>query len=81
MSFLRMLIFVYHLSAHCVLKIRAKDILSMVFEFQAIVITKNICNIYLSALDVCKYQRWLSKFRSGNFKLTTLDNDVKANPC
>ncbi|XP_068620830.1 histone-lysine N-methyltransferase SETMAR-like [Battus philenor] len=57
--------------------------------------TKNICDIYPSALDVRKCQRWFSKFRSGNFdvtdshrsgRLTTLDNDelragVEANPC
>ncbi|EFN84041.1 Histone-lysine N-methyltransferase SETMAR, partial [Harpegnathos saltator] len=69
------------------------------FEFRkgsnATVATKNICDVYPSALDVRKCQRWFSKFRSGNFDLsdsyrsgrpTTLDNDmlrakVEANPC
>ncbi|XP_047364411.1 histone-lysine N-methyltransferase SETMAR-like [Vespa velutina] len=71
----------------------------MLFEFRkgsnAIVATKNICDVYPSALDVRKCQRWFSKFRSGNFDLfnsyrsgrpITLDNDmlraeVEANPC
>ena len=71
----------------------------MLFEFHkgsnATVATKNICNVYPSALDVRKCQRWFSKFKSGNFDLsdsyrsgrpTTLDNDmlraeVEANPC
>ncbi|XP_011155190.2 histone-lysine N-methyltransferase SETMAR-like [Harpegnathos saltator] len=71
----------------------------MLFEFRkgnnATVATKNICDVYPSALDVRKCQRWFSKFRSGNFDLsdsyrsgrpTTLDNDmlraeVEANPC
>ncbi|XP_046819195.1 histone-lysine N-methyltransferase SETMAR-like [Vespa crabro] len=71
----------------------------MLFEFRkssnATVVTKNICDVYLSALDIRKCQRWFSKFRSGNFDLsdsyrsgrpTTLDNDmlraeVEANPC
>ncbi|GFY17906.1 HTH_48 domain-containing protein [Trichonephila clavipes] len=61
----------------------------MLLEFHkgtnAIVTTKNICDVYPSALDVRKCQRWFSKFRSGNFDLsdshrsgrpTTLDNDV-----
>ena len=61
----------------------------MLFEFHngssATVATKNICDVYLSALDVRKFHRWFSKFRSGNFDLsdsyrserpTTLDNDV-----
>ena len=69
------------------------------FEFHkgsnATVATKNICDVYPSALDVRKCQRWFSKFKSGNFDLsdsyrsgrpTTLDNDmlraeVEANPC
>ncbi|GFW86390.1 histone-lysine N-methyltransferase SETMAR [Trichonephila clavipes] len=47
--------------------------------------TKNICDVYPSDLDVRNYQRWFSKFRSGNFDLsdshrsgrpTNLDNDV-----
>ncbi|GFW15636.1 HTH_48 domain-containing protein [Trichonephila clavipes] len=51
----------------------------------ATVATKNICDVYPSALDVRKCQRRFSKFRSGNFDLsdshrsgrpTTLDNDV-----
>ncbi|GFW58487.1 histone-lysine N-methyltransferase SETMAR [Trichonephila clavipes] len=51
----------------------------------ATVATKNICDVYPSALDVRKCQRWFSKIRSGNFDLsdshrsgrpTTLDNDV-----
>ncbi|GFV83457.1 HTH_48 domain-containing protein [Trichonephila clavipes] len=46
---------------------------------------KNTCDVYPSALDVRKCQRWFSKFSSGNFDLsdshrsgrpTTLDNDV-----
>lgn len=71
----------------------------MLFEYHkgsnATVATKNICNVYPSALDVRKCQRWFSRFRSGNFDLsdsyrsgrpTTLDNDVlraevEANPC
>lgn len=71
----------------------------MLFEFHkgnnATVDTKDICDVYPGALDVCKYQRWFSKFKSGNFSLfdsyrsgkpTTLDNDmlkaeVEANPC
>ncbi|XP_014471571.1 PREDICTED: histone-lysine N-methyltransferase SETMAR-like [Dinoponera quadriceps] len=70
----------------------------MLFEFRkgsnATVATKNICDVYPSTLDVCKFQRWFSKFKSGNFDLfhsyrsgraTTLDNDMlraemKANP-
>ncbi|KOX77555.1 Histone-lysine N-methyltransferase SETMAR [Melipona quadrifasciata] len=70
------------------------------FEFHkgssnATVATKNICDVYPSALDVCKCQRWFCKFKSGNFYLsdsyrsrrpTTLDNDilraeVEANSC
>ncbi|PRD30178.1 UNVERIFIED_CONTAM: hypothetical protein NCL1_27198 [Trichonephila clavipes] len=51
----------------------------------ATVATKNICDVYPSALDVHKCQRKFSKFRSGNFDLsnshrsgrpTTFDNDV-----
>ncbi|GFV37429.1 HTH_48 domain-containing protein [Trichonephila clavipes] len=51
----------------------------------ATVATKNICDVYPSALDVRKCQSWFSKFRSGNFDLsdshrsgrsTTFDNDV-----
>ncbi|XP_047365377.1 histone-lysine N-methyltransferase SETMAR-like [Vespa velutina] len=71
----------------------------MLFEFRkasnATVAIKNICDVYPSALDVRKCQRWFSKFRSDNFYLsdsyrpgrpTTLDNDmlraeVEANPC
>lgn len=71
----------------------------MLFEFHegsnATVATKNICDVYPSALDVRKCQRWFSMFKSGNFDLsdsfrserpTTLDNDilraeVEANPC
>ncbi|XP_068622876.1 histone-lysine N-methyltransferase SETMAR-like [Battus philenor] len=71
----------------------------MLFEFRkgnsATAATKNICDVYPSALDVRKCQRWFSRFRSGNFDLsdahrsgrpTTLDNDVlraevEANPC
>ena len=71
----------------------------MLFEFHkgsnATVATKNICDVYPSALDVRKCQRWFSKFKSGNFDLfdsyrsgrpTTIDNDmlraeVEANPC
>ncbi|GFV70822.1 HTH_48 domain-containing protein [Trichonephila clavipes] len=62
----------------------------MLLEFHkgsnATVATKYICNVYPSALDVCKCQRWLSMFRSGNFDLsdshrsgrpTTLDNVIK----
>ncbi|GFT31175.1 HTH_48 domain-containing protein [Trichonephila clavipes] len=61
----------------------------MLLEFHkgsdATVATKNICDIYPSALDDRKCQRCFSKFRSGNFDLsdshrsgrpTTLDNDV-----
>ncbi|XP_011062294.1 PREDICTED: histone-lysine N-methyltransferase SETMAR-like [Acromyrmex echinatior] len=61
----------------------------MLFEFHkgsnATVATKNICDVYPSALDVRKCQRWFSKFKSGNFDLfdsyrsgrpTTLDNDM-----
>ncbi|GFV44093.1 histone-lysine N-methyltransferase SETMAR [Trichonephila clavipes] len=60
----------------------------MLLEFpkgcNATVSTKNICDVYPSALDVRKCQRWFSKFRSGNFDLSdshrsgrpaTLDND------
>ncbi|PRD26457.1 UNVERIFIED_CONTAM: hypothetical protein NCL1_38081 [Trichonephila clavipes] len=58
----------------------------MLLEFHkgnsATVATKNICDVYPSALDVRKCQRWFSKFnfdlsdshRSG--RPTTLDNDV-----
>ncbi|XP_047362136.1 histone-lysine N-methyltransferase SETMAR-like [Vespa velutina] len=69
----------------------------MLFEFRngsnATVAIKNICDVYPSALDVRKCQRWFSKFRSGNFDLsdsyrsgrpTTLDMlraEVEANPC
>ncbi|KOX68102.1 Histone-lysine N-methyltransferase SETMAR [Melipona quadrifasciata] len=71
----------------------------MLFEFHkssnATVATKNICDVYPSALDVRKCQRWFSMFKSGNFdpsdsyrsgRPTTLDNDmlrakVEANPC
>jgi len=46
----------------------------MFFEFHkgsnATVATKNICDVYPSALDVRKCQRWFSKFRSGNFNLS-----------
>ncbi|GFV65724.1 histone-lysine N-methyltransferase SETMAR [Trichonephila clavipes] len=51
----------------------------------ATVDTKNICDVYPSALDVRRCHKWFSKFRSGNFDLsdshrsgrpTTLDNDV-----
>ncbi|GFV99414.1 HTH_48 domain-containing protein [Trichonephila clavipes] len=61
----------------------------MILEFHkdsnATVATKNICDVYPSALDVRKCQRRFSKFRSGNFDLsgshrlgrpTTSDNDV-----
>ncbi|GFV52973.1 HTH_48 domain-containing protein [Trichonephila clavipes] len=61
----------------------------MLLEFHkgsnATVATKNICDVYPSALDVRKCQRWFSKFRSGNFDLSdshrsgrpkTSDNDV-----
>ncbi|GFW15728.1 histone-lysine N-methyltransferase SETMAR [Trichonephila clavipes] len=61
----------------------------MLLEFHkgsnATVATKNICDVYPSALDVRKCRRRLSKFRSGNFDLsdsyrsgrpTALDNDV-----
>ncbi|PRD20837.1 UNVERIFIED_CONTAM: hypothetical protein NCL1_53499 [Trichonephila clavipes] len=51
----------------------------------ATIATKNICDVHPSALDVCKYQKRFSVFRSGNFDLfeshrsgrpKTLDNDV-----
>ncbi|PRD32019.1 UNVERIFIED_CONTAM: hypothetical protein NCL1_21731 [Trichonephila clavipes] len=61
----------------------------MLLEFHennnATVATQNICDVYPSALDVRKCQRWFSKFRFGNFALsnshrsvrpTTLDNAV-----
>ncbi|GFW76321.1 HTH_48 domain-containing protein [Trichonephila clavipes] len=61
----------------------------MLLEFHkssnATLATKNICDVYPSALDVRKCQRGFSKFRSSNFDLsdshrsgrpTTLDNDV-----
>ncbi|GFU72829.1 histone-lysine N-methyltransferase SETMAR [Trichonephila clavipes] len=61
----------------------------MLLEFHkgsnAKVDTKNIYDVYPSALDVRKCQRWFSKFRSGNLDLsgsyrsgrpTILDNDV-----
>ncbi|GFT56936.1 HTH_48 domain-containing protein [Trichonephila clavipes] len=61
----------------------------MLLEFHkssnATVVTKNICDVHSSVLDVCKCQIWLSQSGSGNFELsdshrpgrpTTLDNDV-----
>ncbi|GFW42655.1 histone-lysine N-methyltransferase SETMAR [Trichonephila clavipes] len=61
----------------------------MLLEFHrcsnATVATKNIYDVYPSALDVRKCQKWFSKFRSGNFNLsnshrsgrpTILDKDV-----
>lgn len=71
----------------------------MLFEFRknsnATVVTKNICDVYPSALDLRKCQRRLPKFKSDNFDLsdsyrserpTILNNDmlraeVEANPC
>ncbi|KFM74038.1 Histone-lysine N-methyltransferase SETMAR, partial [Stegodyphus mimosarum] len=95
MSYLRMSIFDCHLSAHPEEHIRH----CMLFEFRmgsnVTVATKNICDVYLRALDVRKCQRWFSNFKSGNFDLSdsyrsgrpaALDNDVlraevEANPC
>ncbi|PRD31477.1 UNVERIFIED_CONTAM: hypothetical protein NCL1_23426 [Trichonephila clavipes] len=61
----------------------------MLLEFHkdsnATVATKNICDVYPSALDVRKCQRWFSMFRSSNFdfsdshrsgRQTPLDNKV-----
>lgn len=46
----------------------------ILFEYykgsNATVATKNICDVYASTLDVCKYQRWFSKFKCGNFDLS-----------
>ncbi|GFT08246.1 HTH_48 domain-containing protein [Trichonephila clavipes] len=46
----------------------------MLLEFHennnATVATQNICDVYPSALDVRKCQRWFSKFRFGNFALS-----------
>lgn len=48
----------------------------MLFEFHkgtnATVTTVNICFVYSSALNVCKCQRWYSKFRWINFDLLIL---------
>lgn len=57
----------------------------MSFASNSTVATKNICDVYLNALDIRKCQRWFSKFKSDNFDLSdsyrsgrpsTLDNDV-----
>lgn len=51
----------------------------------ATVATTNICNAYPNALDIRRWQRWFSKFKSGNVGLSdayqsggpiTLDDDV-----
>ena len=54
----------------------------MLYEFRkvsnATTATKNICDVYPEALDVCKCQRWFAKFILGDFDLLSV---VEANPC
>lgn len=55
----------------------------MLFEFRkgndATKATKNMCDIYSAALNICKCQRWFAKFSLGYFDL--LSRLVREDKC